>query len=54
MKDESQPALSVANANGVRPDAVTRGLPGNIAVKCPNCRELLVGTDWEKNLKVCP
>lgn len=54
MKDESQPALSVANANGARPDTVTRGLPGNIAVKCPNCRELLVGKDWEKNLKVCP
>lgn len=53
MKDESQPALSVANANGARPDVVTRGLPGNIAVKCPNCRELLVGKDWEKNLKVC-
>ncbi len=54
MKDESQPALSVANANGARPDTVIRGLPGNIAVKCPNCRELLVGKDWEKNLKVCP
>jgi acetyl-CoA carboxylase carboxyl transferase subunit beta len=54
MKDESQPALSVANANGARPDAATRSLPGNIAVKCPNCRELLVGKDWEKNLKVCP
>ncbi len=54
MKDESQPALSVANANGARPDTAIRGLPGNIAVKCPNCRELLVGKDWEKNLKVCP
>src|SRR5215813_26564 len=54
MKDESQPALTVANANGARPEAVTRGLPGNIAVKCPNCRELLVGKDWEKNLIVCP
>jgi acetyl-CoA carboxylase carboxyl transferase subunit beta len=26
---------------------------GNLAVKCPNCREVLVGRDWEKNLKVC-
>lgn len=26
---------------------------GNLAVKCPKCREMLVGRDWEKNLKVC-
>jgi acetyl-CoA carboxylase carboxyl transferase subunit beta len=26
---------------------------GNLAVKCPRCREVLVGRDWEKNLKVC-
>jgi len=54
MKDESQAAVTVANANGARPDVLTRGLPGNIAVKCPNCRELIVGKDWDKNLKVCP
>jgi acetyl-CoA carboxylase carboxyl transferase subunit beta len=32
------------------------GLPlsGNLAVKCPKCKELLYGRDWEKNLKVCP
>lgn len=31
------------------------GLPigGNLAVKCLKCKELLVGRDWEKNLKVC-
>lgn len=23
-------------------------------VKCPKCRELLIGKDWEKNLKICP
>jgi acetyl-CoA carboxylase carboxyl transferase subunit beta len=27
---------------------------GNIAVKCPKCKEILYGRDWEKNLKVCP
>lgn len=53
MKDESQPALSVAQMNGAHPDAVARALPDNLAVKCPNCRELLLGKDWEKNLKVC-
>ncbi len=26
---------------------------GNLAVKCPRCREVLVGRDWQKNLKVC-
>src|SRR5205807_2720511 len=28
--------------------------PENLAVKCPKCREMLLGRDWEKNLKVCP
>jgi acetyl-CoA carboxylase carboxyl transferase subunit beta len=27
---------------------------GNLAVKCPRCKEMLIGRDWEKNLKVCP
>lgn len=26
---------------------------GNIAVKCPKCKEILYGRDWVKNLKVC-
>ncbi|GLV56727.1 acetyl-coenzyme A carboxylase carboxyl transferase subunit beta [Dictyobacter sp. S3.2.2.5] len=26
---------------------------GNIAVKCPKCKEILYSRDWEKNLKVC-
>ncbi len=30
-----------------------QNLPGNLAVKCPKCREILYGRDWEKNLKVC-
>src|SRR5216683_2718203 len=30
------------------------GLPsGNLAVKCPKCKEMLVSREWEKNLKVC-
>jgi acetyl-CoA carboxylase carboxyl transferase subunit beta len=32
----------------------SRSIPGNLAVKCPKCRELLYGKDWEKNLKTCP
>ena len=27
---------------------------GNIAVKCPKCKEILYSKDWKKNLKVCP
>jgi acetyl-CoA carboxylase carboxyl transferase subunit beta len=27
--------------------------PGNLAVKCPKCKEMLIGRDWEKNLRVC-
>ena len=26
---------------------------GNIATKCPKCKEILYNRDWEKNLKVC-
>ena len=30
------------------------GLPsGNLVVKCPRCREILLVREWEKNLKVC-
>jgi acetyl-CoA carboxylase carboxyl transferase subunit beta len=53
MKDETPPAFSAAQRNGASPDALSRALPDNLAVKCPNCRELLLGRDWEKNLKVC-
>lgn len=54
MKDESRPALSVVGANGTHAGALAvRALPDNLAVKCPNCKELLVGKDWEKSLRVC-
>jgi acetyl-CoA carboxylase carboxyl transferase subunit beta len=26
---------------------------GTLALKCPKCKEMLVGRDWEKNQKVC-
>jgi acetyl-CoA carboxylase carboxyl transferase subunit beta len=60
VKDESRPALPVNSENGNHLQAnfhsiVTgaRTLPENLAVKCPSCRELLVGKDLEKNLQVC-
>jgi acetyl-CoA carboxylase carboxyl transferase subunit beta len=61
VKDESRPALPTPvngeNGNHLTPHpsltAGARALPDNLAVKCPNCRELLVGKDLEKNLQVC-
>jgi acetyl-CoA carboxylase carboxyl transferase subunit beta len=60
VKDESRPALPVNSENGNHLQARfpsistgTRTLPENLAVKCPSCRELLVGKDLEKNLQVC-
>src|SRR5690349_6876140 len=40
-----------AAPNGVA--SLTAKIQANLAVKCPNCKELLVGKDWEKNLRVC-
>jgi acetyl-CoA carboxylase carboxyl transferase subunit beta len=54
MKDQSKPALAEVGLNGSRPTATGGTIPNNLAVKCPKCREVLVGKDWEKNLKVCP
>src|SRR6266567_525699 len=28
-------------------------LVGNVGMKCPKCKEILLVRDWEKNLKVC-
>lgn len=53
MRDESQPALEAVSQNGSSAVATARPLPTNLAVKCPNCRELLVAKDLEKNVKVC-
>src|SRR2546425_6502823 len=27
--------------------------PGNLVVKCTNCKEILIAREWEKNLRVC-
>lgn len=44
------PTGQTSSRNQTRPN---RPLMENLAVKCPKCREMLVGRDWEKNLKVC-
>ena len=50
VKEADVPPSTQSSAGQNKP-----GLPvgGNLAVKCPKCKELLVGRDWEKNLKVC-
>ena len=50
VKEADIPPSTQSSAGRNKP-----GLPvgGNLAVKCPKCKELLVGRDWEKNLKVC-
>ncbi len=53
MKEESLPALEPGSSNGHHADASMAGLSGPLAVKCPNCKELLVHRDFEKNLEVC-
>ncbi len=55
-KDKTDPALSDRLRGQVGDDLQpepSRSIPGNLAVKCPKCRELLYSKDWEKNLKVC-
>lgn len=53
MVKEAVPPAS-AQGNTGRSAKKTAPLLGNLAVKCPKCREMLIGRDWEKNLKVCP
>lgn len=42
-----------STGQGTSTDAANQNVPGNLAVKCPKCKEILYGRDWEKNLKVC-
>ena len=54
MSENGKQAEIPVSFNGAHPDIAMRSLPDNLAVKCPKCRELLLGKDWERNLKVCP
>ncbi|HKT38923.1 MAG TPA: acetyl-CoA carboxylase, carboxyltransferase subunit beta [Ktedonobacterales bacterium] len=54
MSENGKQAEIPVSFNGAHPDVAMRSLPDNLAVKCPKCRELLLGKDWERNLKVCP
>jgi acetyl-CoA carboxylase carboxyl transferase subunit beta len=49
VKEAAAPSTEQTSLNDRTLSAV-----GNIAVKCPKCREILYGRDLEKNQKVCP
>ncbi|QBD82574.1 acetyl-CoA carboxylase carboxyltransferase subunit beta [Ktedonosporobacter rubrisoli] len=50
VKEAAIPSTGQTSPNDTPPS-----LPsiGNIAVKCPKCKEILYARDWKKNLKVC-
>lgn len=50
VKEAAAPSTEQASSAADR----TLSAVGNIAVKCPKCREILYGRDLEKNQKVCP
>ncbi len=51
VKEADVPSTQKARTRSARPGPAP---VGTLAVKCPRCKEMLVGRDWEKNLKVCP
>src|SRR5437667_12790006 len=51
VKEAEVPSpAQTSSRNRSKPD---KPFMGNLALKCPKCKEMLVGRDWEKNLKVC-
>jgi acetyl-CoA carboxylase carboxyl transferase subunit beta len=50
VKEAAIPSTGQSPSNDSRPSMPAIG---NLAVKCPKCKEILYGRDWEKNLKVC-
>ncbi len=52
VKEAAIPATKqVTQAGKTKPQLPTAG---NLAVKCPKCKDIIYGRDWEKNLKICP
>ena len=48
-KEAVDPPTTTSSTTPAKP-----GLPsGNLVVKCPKCKEILIAREWEKNLKVC-
>jgi acetyl-CoA carboxylase carboxyl transferase subunit beta len=54
VKEAAVPSTGDTSSTGeTKSQLSSMGAMGNIAVKCPKCKEILYGRDWEKNLKVC-
>jgi acetyl-CoA carboxylase carboxyl transferase subunit beta len=48
-KEAADPPTTTSTTAPAKP-----GVPsGNLVVKCPKCKEILIVREWEKNLKVC-
>ncbi|HEX9067148.1 MAG TPA: acetyl-CoA carboxylase, carboxyltransferase subunit beta [Ktedonobacterales bacterium] len=52
MNEDSTAGLNGVRQNGARPAPLAE-LNGKLAEKCPNCRDLLLTRDLERNLWVC-
>jgi acetyl-CoA carboxylase carboxyl transferase subunit beta len=51
VKEAAIPStVQAASTNEGKPRLPTAG---NLAVKCPKCKEILYSRDWQKNLKIC-
>lgn len=48
-KEAADPRTSSTSSNQPGSDVPA----GNLVVKCPRCKEILISREWEKNLKVC-
>ena len=54
MKQVSKPALPRSGRVSAHYDAAVKALDGESIARCPNCKDLVVGMDLEKNQRVCP
>ncbi len=48
-KEAADPPTATSPNNQSKPASP----PGNLVTKCPECKEILIVREWEKNLKVC-
>ncbi len=48
-KEAADPPTATSPNNQSRPGSP----PGNLVTKCPECKEILIVREWEKNLRVC-
>lgn len=53
MVKEADVPSTTQTSSSKKQSKTEKPFAGNLALKCPKCKEMLVGRDWEKNLKVC-